>query len=1148
MKQNLLLSISRKLGLVALAVASAASAFAGNITGRVFDEGSAKYIQGVFVSIPSLELRTTTELDGSYIFRSVPNGTYEISVSYVGYPSQTKSVTASDADVVVNFSMASEIAELEAFEATGEFLAGQARAVNLQRAGKGIKNVINEEVFGQMDDGNIGKALARMPGATVDTDGFSEVPRYVNVRGFDASLNSVQLDGNRLSTSGSGNPASRGGGTAYSNSGRAFRLDDVPADAITNIEIVKSPTPDMPGDALGGTVNMITKNAFQYEDRYINLRIAGDFNERRDEWGSTGAFTYADTYALGDSELPNLGVTVNLSYSDANEGFDNLDTDTQWISDSTDILVVGGTSATNVDIDNFYLDGPANDYLTPQLNAGLEELRSNDVDHPVLGFIEDIESNNYDIDRQRVGANVSFDYKLNESTDLFFKSTYSGETRTSRDYRHHLIGNNDHFDPADPYEQYVSPYAAGDSRYNAGNYFDVDEDALDGGEINPGDTVAASGGGTIVFNPGELVRPSGEGSDVVSTIETIGVNGATSYYEADGSGRSRVGYEGDLQEEDITLTVFNFGGKTELDFGLLEYDVYYSKSESEWESFEQEWRRDGFHFGYTRSGAFYSDPWFIDYDDELGNDRFDPAAAVGPTAFYEDEFEWKQSYTEEEVTGAKIDLTYELPDVLGFSSELKTGINLRRMERSFDYDEREYDFDEDAFPFLDYVLENPYDPVFPDRARDDAQHVVPFTVDVESIFNDFIRDENSIPGFIDPEGPIATLTSDNSARNDYWAEENTYAGYLMGEFKRGDFTVIAGVRYEKVEFETTGFDRLTFDSDLASTFTLEEAVNREADVYTKYTAENDYDQLLPSVHFRYDFLDGKLVTRASYGRTYSKPEIKDMVGDVNGDISDDDDRLYTYDVPNPLLPALESDNFDLSVEFYTDSGGYFQAALFYKSMKNYAFNVTQNYSRSDYEQNFAPLYGAIPAEFTEVTNVDITTPTADTDAVNKGIELVAQQQLSFLPGPLDGFSVNANATFADSEADFQFGSTGPVQGHSDYMYNLSVQYNKYNFFARAKWSYRHHFFENISVADLGGEIAEVPGEYQYLGDDVFMNPGWLDLEFAYTFELESAKFRVFTNVTNVLEQINASRQGVWNYLDDVYPKKRRWTIGVEATF
>ncbi|MEM7672666.1 MAG: outer membrane beta-barrel protein, partial [Verrucomicrobiota bacterium] len=466
-------------------------------------------------------------------------------------------------------------------------------------------------------------------------------------------------------------------------------------------------------------------------------------------------------------------------------------------------------------------------------------------------------------------------------------------------------------------------------------------------------------------------------------------------------------------------------------------------------------------------------------------------------------------------------------------------------ERSYDYDEREYDYDEDVFPFLDYVLENPYEPVFPDRPLDDAQHVVPFTVDVESIFNDFIRD-NNLPDFVTYDGAVASLTSDNSAYNDYEAEETTYAGYLMGEFKTGDLTVIAGARYEIVDFETTGFDRASFNRDLAATFTGAEAVTREADVYDKRTTSNDYDQFLPSVHLRYDFFDGKLVTRASWGTTYSKPEIKDMVGDVNGDISDDDDTLYSLDVPNVNLPQLVSENFDLSVEYYTDAGGYFQAAFFYKSMENYAFNVTENYSAFEYNANgFEALYGALPEG---ITRVDITRPTADTDAVNYGLELVAQQPLHFLPGPLDGFSINANATFAESEADFQFGSTGPVQGHSDYMYNISLQYNKYNFFARAKWSYRHHFFENISVADLGSEIAEVPGEFQYLGDDVFMNPGWLDLEFAYTFDMYDASFRVFTNVTNVLEQINASRQGLWNYLDDVYPKKRRWTIGVEATF
>ncbi len=1153
------------IGLLALTPLLAA-AQTGSISGRVFDETGNRFIQGVFVTLPELDRQAITDLEGRYSFRDVPAGNYTLNASYIGYTPRSQQVSvAAGQRAVADFAMASQLMELEAFQATAEVLAGQARAVNLQRAASGIQNVVNEEVFGQMDDGNIGVAISRMPGLTVDTDGSTEVQRYVNIRGFDASLNAVQLDGNRLSSSGSGSPSGRGRGTAYGGSGRAFRLDDVPADAITNVEIVKSPTPDMDGDALGGTVNLVTKNAFQYDDRFVKIRVAGDYTERRETWGENLALTYAEPFTLGDAEEPNFGITVNLSYSNQNEGFDNLDTDNQWISPSNDALQVGQEieGSENQDIDNFFLDGPANDYLINDIEAGLAAI---EPDHDVIAYIEDIEANNYDINRERIGANLSFYWKANERTELYLKTTLAFETRDSNDYRHHTIMNNDHFDREDPIDQYVSPFADTDPRYDAGN-IGVFAGADWEDEVMPGVAYDLDGDGfaETVFNPGTLVRPSGFGSDVVSNIRSsdfgFAFNGeqAGTFYNQDGSPEGEVGYQADVETEDISLTVFNIGGETEFDWGHIAYDGYYSRSTSDYEEYEMEWVREGFQFQYTRP---FDDPWYIDYDtvnsDEV--DRFALPERGQEDSFDFDEFEWKQYEQEEDVLGLSLDLTWDLPEQLAFSGVLKTGVKWRHMERSFDYDEREYDFDNDLFPYEDYVLigdSYPYGPVFPERSRDNGAQTVPFTPDVVNIFNDFIR--NGADGVIvEEESARAHIFNNGSIFSDYEATEDTYATYFMGDVKTGNFSVIAGVRYEFVDFEQEAFDARNQIGD-PNDFTTAEVINNEDKILGKFTSGNKYEQFLPSVHLRYDFLDDKLVTRASWGKTYAKPALKDMVGSVRGDISEDGDA-YSINVPNPNLPAQQSENFDISIEYYTDTGGVYQVAFFYKDMNNYAFNVETSYSPEQYRAAGLPaLYGELPATLdgipfdAENGIVRVTTPTADTDAVNYGLELVARQRLEMLPSPFDGFLIDVNATFTESEADYQFGSSAPTQGHSDIMWNLALEYSKYNFFARAKYSFRSDFYENISVGDLGSEIEFVPAQYQFLGDDTFMNPARLDLEFAYTLPQswipsEYGEYTFFLNVTNVTEDINASRQGLWNYLDDAYPKERRWNLGFTAEF
>ncbi|MDZ7825360.1 MAG: TonB-dependent receptor plug domain-containing protein [Gammaproteobacteria bacterium] len=196
---------------------------------------------------------------------------------------------------------------------------GQARAIGDQRDAKAIKTVISKELFGQVNDGNIATAMQRMPGLSADSNGGDEIPRYINIRGVATAFNSVQVDSARMPTSGTGR------GNAYGNTGRGFALDDLPAAAIEKIEIIKAPTPDMDGDGLGGSVNLITKSALDYGERTFQYKAAGNYNALREETFPNATGTYIDQFDFGNGR--ELGVSVTASYNETNEGFDNRDLD-----------------------------------------------------------------------------------------------------------------------------------------------------------------------------------------------------------------------------------------------------------------------------------------------------------------------------------------------------------------------------------------------------------------------------------------------------------------------------------------------------------------------------------------------------------------------------------------------------------------------------------------------------------------------------------------------------------------------------------------------------------------------------------------------------------------------------------------------------
>lgn len=385
---------------VALTGAVRAQSTTGSIEGRVYNSTNSQNLQGAIVRVVGTELRADTLRDGTFLLRNVPSGTYQLDTSYFGLSTVRTSISISagqTASIEIDMT-GGDVIQLEAMEVQGDVL-GQARAVNQQRTADAMVNITSEELFGEMTDNNIGRALQRIPGISANSDGGTEIPRYVNIRGFDGSLNSVQMNGARLPTSGTGQ------GTVYGDTARAFALDDLPANAVTSIEIIKAPTPDMDGDSVGGIVNLVTKSAFDRGGRSIDFAAGADYIGLRDKIVPNFSLGYSDVLMEN-----RLGVRFDLSYFKGDEGFDNIDYDSLPLVPQLEF--------------NRYLNIPT-------------------TGRPTFAH-EDTEYNNYFIERDRYGFAAAFDYKVNDSVTLHFRPVYTYEDRTEDDRRYHKIMDNQH--------------------------------------------------------------------------------------------------------------------------------------------------------------------------------------------------------------------------------------------------------------------------------------------------------------------------------------------------------------------------------------------------------------------------------------------------------------------------------------------------------------------------------------------------------------------------------------------------------------------------------------------------------------------------------------------------------------------------------
>ncbi len=284
----------------------------GTITGRVYDERTGRSLEGAIVRAAGTAMLDYTTADGRYSL-TVPAGPTTIEVEYVGLETLTRQVTvAADGSATFNAPLTSSIQQLESF-IVQESVRGQALAINQQKIAAGIVNIVSEEMFGQMVDGNVGQALQRLPGISVNEDQDGSAGS-INIRGISGDYNSVQIDGNR---------APNGGLT-----GRAFNPRQLAADGVTNIEVIKAPTPDRDGDAIGGIINVVSRNAFQRDGREVRLRLAGVYSDLPEKWGHSGSLTYSDIYSIAGGEK-NLGVSFTLSSHKTNRFSINADMD--WI-------------------------------------------------------------------------------------------------------------------------------------------------------------------------------------------------------------------------------------------------------------------------------------------------------------------------------------------------------------------------------------------------------------------------------------------------------------------------------------------------------------------------------------------------------------------------------------------------------------------------------------------------------------------------------------------------------------------------------------------------------------------------------------------------------------------------------------------------
>lgn len=274
----------------------------GAISGRIIDEQNLP-LPGASIFLKETEQGTSSDANGFYRFSGIDAGKYTLTVSYIGYETQSKTIEVSNEVLEVDFRITEGVALKEVV--VSAYIQGQNKAINQQKNSVNITNIVSADQVGRFPDANIGDALKRIPGINVQYD--QGEARFGHVRGTAPEFNSVMLDGDRI-------PSAEA-------ETRSVQLDLVPADMIQTVEVNKVVTPDMDADAIGGAINLITKSN-PYNQR-ISASLSSGYNFLVNKIQYSGGALYGNRFKMGKKS--SLGMVFSLSYQNNSLGSDNIE-------------------------------------------------------------------------------------------------------------------------------------------------------------------------------------------------------------------------------------------------------------------------------------------------------------------------------------------------------------------------------------------------------------------------------------------------------------------------------------------------------------------------------------------------------------------------------------------------------------------------------------------------------------------------------------------------------------------------------------------------------------------------------------------------------------------------------------------------------
>jgi TonB-dependent receptor len=1013
---------------------------------------------------------------------------------------------------------ASKDSDIEVIEVKG-FKGSLLRSLNNKRASDTISDAIFSEDIGKSADQDIGEALQSITGVSIQRDGGAEGggdSTTVSVRGASPDLNIISLNGVTLTSS---------------SENQTVDLSAYSSDILNSIEVIKTASADHNEGSLGANVILKTFRPLDASEDKRVVELQGRYSNFADE---------------GDYKLSG-------SFSK------------KLLDETLGVYITAFSETQSSRQDRFF----TNNYEVKTFPQAVDAHTGNIINGPITGYVNG--QNGYDLtlnDLERKGFTSAIQWRPTDSTEMVLDITMSDQFRASDQNTFTLLGPQSAYTDADPVvtgndpwlvyntenqlfekvlarssrgriaqresgiettnriysfdlnhyftDSFSMEFKAGYSKtvadddyftyINTNNFVHVNDELIEnlpldtlepvGYDCTSGHCIARFGAGLVDFGPGQT---GAEGEDNADNSVTTGFNpdDLASIHLQQVNTRDR-----DMSDEQKQV--------------FLDFDY-----EADWGPITKV--EFGGKYQKRNKDVFNQNNFFDNTDNAWvpGENAPSPSLGVGISSIqlstvtkgqtpHGDDFLAKLGYPRNNATdgwftidgGAVLDALFTNRDVRtrpDFSNDRQVELENKAI------------YLKTSFAFLDDDLTGNIGI----RYVESDVNSLGFS-GVKYDLNQFSSDYNLIA--IANDSSLAPCTADQLYANGIgYAEIDGVGGANLagGYDANGNWGPVAGQNCFDANFDQSANTRSRYwdartDSD-------------NPDQY-QATGSNDYSNVLPSISLNYQ-LDEETMIRFAASKTMARPKIDSLKPSytMNYNLWSGGNSAGT--INNPNLVALESNNFDLSYEWYFNDGGALSVAIFHKDMSNFEEVATvsshwldvstldqagleamdpiaaliqpnsDGSAKSVFEEptcmpNYRHRWQSNALEWvTQCDTIDLNLIRNGQGGTNQGLEIGYNQNYDFLPGLWSGLGVAANYTYSDSTTDAEvIGfdtqlSSLPLENVSKHQYNLSTFWEQDGNLIRLAYNYRtdslaRRSFRQGALWNEGGGSLDLSATYK----------------------------------------------------------------------